>query len=96
MQDGELSSSERTKLHLLSARSLFANQENEKAVIEVQKAKDYSNSIQDETEKKDYQSIINVLLRKIELELTNSTKVGNINDAAYLTSSSKNGEEKKA
>ena len=27
---------------------------------------------------------IEVLIRKVELELTNSTKVGNINDAAYL------------
>lgn len=73
------------------AKSLFANEENEKAIIEVQKAKDYSHSIENEHERKDYESIINVLLRKIELELTNSTKVGNINDAAYL-SSAKGGE----
>lgn len=57
---------------------------------------DYANSIVDDTEKKDYQSIANVLLRKIELELTNSTKVGNINDAAYLSSSKKNAEVQKA
>ena len=29
-----------------------------------------------------------VLLRKIEIELTNATRVGNLNDAAYLTKSS--------
>jgi hypothetical protein len=30
---------------------------------------------------------LEVLTRKIEIELTNSSRVGNINDAAYLTSS---------
>jgi hypothetical protein len=47
--------------------------------------------IGDDDERKDSERQIGVLIRKIELELTNSSRVGNINDAAYLSSSKTNG-----
>ena len=75
---------------LLMGRALFLNQENELAIIEVQKLKEMLQS----QEVKDHHSIselldishqLEILARKIQLELTNSHRVGSINDAAYLT-----------
>ena len=61
--------------------------QNEKAIIEVQKLKEQISSVQNETEREEFKKIVDVLSRKIEIELTNQSRVGNINDAAYLSSS---------
>ena len=63
------------------------NSENERAVIEAHKARDFAKAINSETERSDCERQTEILIRKIEIEMTNSTKIGNINDAAYLASS---------
>lgn len=70
---------------LILSKALFGNGEYQRAIIEVQKLKERVTG--DSTEAADMKRQLDVLARKIEIELTNSTRVGNINDAAYLSSS---------
>jgi tetratricopeptide (TPR) repeat protein len=72
---------------LVLAKALFANGEFERAIIEVQKLKERQHNIENPTEAQDVKRQVEVLARKIEIEMTNSNRIGNINDAAYLTSS---------
>lgn len=74
-------------MQTLLGRAYFLNGEHEIAIINSQKAKDLLPAIEDEVEKKELGNTIEVLIRKIELEMTNSTRIGNINEAAYLSSS---------
>jgi hypothetical protein len=69
------------------SKALFLNGENERAIIEVQKLKEQIQSIENETEREEFKKLTEVLARKIEIELTNQSRIGNINDAAYLSSS---------
>ena len=69
---------------LILAKALFANGEFQRALIEVQKLKE--SQLENQTEFLNFKSQLDVLSRKIEIELTNSSSVGNINDAAYLSS----------
>ncbi len=43
----------------------------------------------DEVERKEVQQALETMGRKIQIELTNTQRVGNINDAAYMPSSTK-------
>ena len=70
---------------LVLSKALFFNGEFERAIIEVQKLKEAK--ISNDTESQDFSRQLDVLSRKIQIELTNSSRVGNINDAAYLSSS---------
>lgn len=70
---------------LILAKALFANGEFQRAIIEVQKLKE--SHIENQTEAQDVKRQLEVLARKIEIEMTNSNRIGNINDAAYLSSS---------
>jgi tetratricopeptide (TPR) repeat protein len=77
---------------LVFARALFLNQENERAIIEVQKLKDriaQDATALSESEKKEFSQVVDALSRKVQLELTNTSRVGNINDSAYLPTSTK-------
>jgi mevalonate pyrophosphate decarboxylase len=59
-------------------------------MIEVQKLKELQISTNGsclQTEKEEFKKIVEVLARKIEIELNNQSRVGNINEAAYLSSS---------
>lgn len=77
-----------TQLHFLLGKAQFYNAELENAVINMQKAKDsLATNIIDEEERKEFEKQVDLFITKIELELTNSTRVGNINDSAYLQSS---------
>jgi len=71
---------------LLLAKALFSNQENERALIELQKLKELLPTVSDEIELQDLTRSTELLARKVQLELTNSSRLGNINDAAYLSS----------
>ena len=73
-------------MHFLLGKAYFLNGQLEQAIIESQRAKDSLGEVPSELERGDLQRQVEVLIRKVELELTNSTKVGNINDAAYLDS----------
>lgn len=70
---------------LLFGKALFLNQDHERAMIEAQKLKERLESAKvDEVELGDMRNQVGLLLRKVQLELTNKNRVGNINDAAYL------------
>ena len=72
------------------SRALFLNSESERAIVELEKLKDHlkNNASQwEEVFLKDLQAQIDILSRKIQIELSNSQRIGNINDAAYLSSS---------
>ena len=66
---------------LILAKALFANGEFQRALIEVQKLKE--RQLENQTEFLNFKSQLDVLSRKIEIKLTNSFRVGNINDAAF-------------
>jgi len=68
----------------LLTRALFLNGENERAAIELQKLKESADPLSSEITK-----VLSVLDKKIQLELTNLSRVGSINDAAYLGASPK-------
>ena len=69
---------------LLLTRALFLNGENERASIELQKLKEIGGLTPDLTR------VLSVLDKKIQLELTNLSRVGtSINDSAYLGASPK-------
>jgi hypothetical protein len=68
---------------LILAKALFANGEFLRALIEVQKLKE--SQLENQKESLDFKSQLDVLTRKIEIELNNSSSLGN--DAAYLSSS---------
>lgn len=54
------------------AKALFLNGENERAIIEAQKVKELiSQQIGNEIEKEEFKRVVEVLARKIEIELTN-------------------------
>lgn len=83
-QRGQAKGGQTTFLHFLLGKAYFFNGQLEQAVIESQRAKDSLAEVTSELEREDLQRQVDVLIRKIELELTNSTRVGNINDAAYI------------
>jgi len=71
---------------LLFAKALFLNQEHERALIEAQKLKERLETAKlDEVELGDMRGQVGLLLRKVQLELSNKNRIGNINDAAYLS-----------
>ena len=70
---------------LIHAKALFGNGDFQRAITEVQKLKE--RQFENATEGEDMKRQLEVLSRKIEIEMTNSNRVGNINDAAYLNSS---------
>ena len=70
---------------LVHAKALFGNGDFQRAIAEVQKLKE--RQFESQTEQQDMKRQLEVLTRKIEIEMTNSNRVGNINDAAYLSSS---------
>ncbi len=75
---------------LLLTKALLLNSEYERAAIEAQKLKEQLDTAGlDEVELGDMRSQVGLLARKIQLELSTKGRVGNINDAAYLGSSSK-------
>lgn len=55
-------------------------------MIEAQKLKERLDSAKlDEVELGDMKNQVGLLLRKVQLELSNKSRIGNINDAAYLS-----------
>ena len=49
----------------------------------------------DELEQKDLERQINILERKVQMEILKQTEIGNINDAAYLNSTKAATQEEK-
>jgi len=71
-------------LQALLGRAYFLNGEFEQAIIATQRAKDSLSSVSDDEERTEMGRNIDVLMRKIELDMTSATRVGNVNDAAYV------------
>jgi hypothetical protein len=61
----------------------------------LQRAKETLPNIQDELERKDLERQVNLLERKVQLEMLKANEIGNINDAAYLKSITHHQEEVK-
>jgi tetratricopeptide (TPR) repeat protein len=71
----------------LYSKALFLNGEYERALIETQKLKEASAfEGLSESETQELKQVVEVLSRKVQMEVTNQARVGTINDAAYLTS----------
>lgn len=71
----------------LYSKALFLNGEYERALIETQKLKEASAfEGLSESETQELKQVVDVLSRKVQMEVTNQARVGTINDAAYLTS----------
>lgn len=88
----EAQPSENVYARLQLARALFLNGESERAAIESQKLKEQLAAATtvtqaDEAEHRDLIHQVEVLSRKVQLELSKASRVGNINDAAYLPTS---------
>ncbi len=54
------------------------------ATIAIERASDSISNITNESERNELAQQITVFRKKIEIEMTNSTRAGNINDAAYI------------
>ncbi len=72
--------------HFLLGKAYFLNSENDKALIELYRAKDQAQSSSQESGKWREEALRNVgvLMKKVELESTNQKSVGNVNDSAYM------------
>jgi suppressor of G2 allele of SKP1 len=71
----------------LYSKALFLNGEFERALIETQKLKEASSfDGLNADEAQELKQHLEVLSRKVQMEVTNQEKIGTINDAAYLSS----------
>jgi tetratricopeptide (TPR) repeat protein len=74
--------------HYLNSKALFLNGEFERALIETQKLREtsaFDGLNADETQ--EFRQLVEVLAKKVQMEVTNQGRIGTINDAAYLSSS---------
>lgn len=72
--------------HFISGKAYFLNNENDKALIELYRAKDEAQSSSENSGNWKVEALRNVgiLMKKVELESSNQKSVGNINDSAYM------------